>query len=147
MHQRLDVGDMRQGQQPFTVQLLIVAHVACDHCKADIHLPQKGLDLQHLGHLTRGGDEFVECPALRFVQCHTQRDLDLIPQRPPVDHPAHTLEDARAPEPLQPPRKGRGSDPCPFRQRAARHFRFDHHVAQNAPVCVIKHDFTADPVY
>lgn len=70
MHQCLDIGDVRQGQNAVTVDLLIVCHIARQYRQTYIHPPQKGLNLDHFGHVARGDREFIEGAGLCLVQRH-----------------------------------------------------------------------------
>lgn len=86
MHQRLDIGDMRQRQNTTAINVLILRHVARNYRQAHIDPTQKGLDFQHFGDQSRSGDKFVECARLGFIKRHPQADFDGIAQCGPVDH-------------------------------------------------------------
>lgn len=137
MHQRFDVGDMRQGENGAAIDLLIMRHIAGNHRKAHIHLAKKCLDLQHLGDLPGLGDKFVKGPRVGLVQSKAQRDLYRIAKSAPVDHRTLAEKNTRLAQLVQPPRQARWRETEAFRQIRNRLFRVALHVTQYAPIQII----------
>ena len=112
-HQRLDLGDMRQRQNPRAVDLLILRHVARDHVQPHIDPAQKRLDRRSLRAPRRAAAmNSSKARGLVLSSVKRKRHLDLIAQRAPVDH--------RLPSPGSPP---------PSRSRSSRR----HSVAGVTP--------------
>ncbi len=105
MHQGLDISDMWQGQNTTAINLLIMRHVPRNNRQAHIDTPQKGLNLDHLGHLTRLCQKHIKGVALCLVQCHPQRHLYRIAKRAPVHDTGQTLNDALLLHPGNAPRR------------------------------------------
>ncbi len=54
MHQRLDIGDMGQGQDGGAVDLLVMRHVAGDDRQAHVDTAKEGLNFNNFRHVPRG---------------------------------------------------------------------------------------------
>jgi len=141
MHQRLDVGDMGQGQNALAVDLLIMRQVAGDHRKPGIDDPQKRLNLDHFGHVAGRGQKFVESAGLGFIQRDAQTDLQLVPQRGPMHLRTQAAQHTQTLHALQAPGKGAGGDARALGQIGGGQFGGGLILAQYAPINIIKHEF------
>ena len=142
MHQGFDIGDMRQGQQLVTVDLLIMRHVAGNDGQARVHLTKEGLRLDYLGNGTGGGEEFVKGAGLGFVQRHTQADFDRIAQGRPIDYSAHGANDASLAHLVDTARQRGGRDPCPVSQIGGGQIGGGLKLAQDSEIGGIKHEIS-----
>ena len=57
MHQRLDIGDMRQGQDGAAIELLIMRHVTGNNREAQVNTPKKCLNFNYFRYVPRGFDK------------------------------------------------------------------------------------------
>ena len=140
MHQRLDIGDMRQGQDGAPVKLLVMRHVARDDRETQVNTAKKCLYLNDFRHVPRALDELVKGTGLGLVQGHAQADLDLVAKRAPIDHRAVGADDASGAQPVEPPGAGCGGEAHPPGQFGGAKMGGVLILAQEAAVGVIEHD-------
>ena len=115
-------------------------HVAGDDRQPDVHLAQKGLDLDHFGDLARRRDEGVEGVGLRLFQGKSQAHGHGVPQGRPVDARAPPPQKAALLKPGQTPRGAQRRHPGPVGQFGPAQRRVGLQLAQKAAVEVIQHE-------
>ncbi len=136
MHQRFNVGNMRQGQDFGPVNLLIMGHIMGDHREAHINPAKEGLDCDHFGHIARGLKEFIKGARVGFIQRKAQRDLNRIAQGRPANLGMLAAQNAGLLQLLKPAREGRRRHPCPLGKLSTWAGRIRLKLAENPTVCI-----------
>ena len=91
---------MRQRQDAVAVNLLIMRHGAGDDGEARVNTTEERLDLDHIRHLPRGSEEFVECARFGLIERNAKRDLDGVAESRPVYGRPLPLQHAGGLQPL-----------------------------------------------
>ena len=142
MQKGFDIGNVRQGEDAFAPDVLVMGNVAGDHREADIDAAKEGLDFEEFRHLAGGGDEFVKGAGVGFVEGDAEGHFDGEAKRAPVDHGFLALEDAGFLKPCEAAGEDGGRGACRFGQLGSRARRIGLEVPQNAPIEIVQHEFS-----
>ena len=133
---------MGQGQDLAAIDPLVFIQIPSQHIQPHINPPQKDLHRVDLGDVAGGGDEFIKCRAMGFIERDPKADRDIEPKRPGIDINRIARDHPIPGQPVHPAGRRHCGQPRSAPKIRRRKIGLTLNFAQELSVCGIK--FTHD---